>query len=103
MSLYSNTLLLVVSELGKFGSLIVGECEVINGDMNIYELKTQFGNREYLHYELFGRSIMQEMYDSKKIIAKLKDRLKIDQIPNLYEGKKLHLFISLKENLPRNK
>ena len=46
---------------------MIGECEINNNQDNIYELKTKFGARDNEEYELIGRTILDEMYNTEKI------------------------------------
>lgn len=72
--------------------------------MKIFEVKTLFGNRELFGYELVGivvailaRGILEEMYNSEKLVPKLKERLNLEQVPNFFAGKRLEMFIALKK------
>ena len=49
----------------------MAECEKIGEDENIYDVKTKFGSREIAEYEYFARKIIEEMYNSKRIVAEM--------------------------------
>lgn len=68
MTLFKNALQCVVSDTKKIGGVVTAECEKMGEQDNIYEVKIKFGSREIDEYEYFARKIIEEMYNSKRIV-----------------------------------